>query len=139
MNFRKTSFFGSKGQESINLTPIVDIVLQLLIFFLLTATYVKNPSFDVKLPEASGKLSSTTREDIRIIIHKDGKVKFNENFVTDSQLKEILHEKFKINPQAVVLIQADKDTRHGKVVEVMDIAKNAGFSRLGIAVEIKNR
>jgi len=119
------------------MTPIVDIVFQLLIFFLLTATYVKNPNFDVNLPEASSKLTSNTKEDIRVVILKDGTLKFNGSIINENQLKEILREKFKTNPSSVVLIQADTDTKHGKVVEIMDIAKNAGFSRLGIAVEIK--
>jgi|YelNatPaOPRAMG01_1025707.scaffolds.fasta_scaffold115193_2 biopolymer transport protein ExbD len=137
MNFRKKGTFKSKSQETINMTPIVDIVFQLLIFFLLTATYVKNPNFDVNLPEASSKLTSNTKEDIRVVILKDGTLKFNGSIINENQLKEILREKFKTNPSSVVLIQADTDTKHGKVVEIMDIAKNAGFSRLGIAVEIK--
>jgi biopolymer transport protein ExbD len=137
MNFRGKGTFSSRTQEAINITPIVDIVFQLLIFFLLTATYVKNPNFDINLPEASSKLTSNVKEDVRIVILKDGRTKFNNEVVNSNQLKEILQERFKANAASVVLIQADTETKHGKVVEVMDMAKIAGFSRLGIAVEIK--
>jgi len=137
MNFRGKKTFSSKAQETINMTPIVDIVFQLLIFFLLTATYVKNPNFDINLPEASSKLTSNVKEDLRIVILKDGRIKFNNEFVNPNQLKEIFQERYKTSPSSVVLIQADTETKHGKVIEVMDMAKIAGFSRLGIAVEIK--
>ncbi len=137
MNFRNKKTAVRRSEEAINITPVVDIVFQLLIFFLLTVTYVKNPNFDIKLPEASSKLTSNVKEDIRIIILKNGTIKYNNEPINTNQLKEILQEKFKESPGSIVLIQADTDTRHGKVVEVMDMAKIVGFSRLGIAVEIK--
>ena len=137
MNFRTKKGLSSKTQVVIEVTPLVDIVFQLLIFFLLTATFVKNPNFDINLPEASSKLTSNVKEDIRIVLLKDGTIKYDNKPVKPSQIKEILEERFKTDPTAIVLIQADRETRHGKVVEVMDMAKMVGFSRLGIAVEIR--
>lgn len=137
MNFQSKRSILKKTQAVIEMTPLVDIVFQLLIFFLLTATFVKNPNFDINLPEASSKLTSNVKEDIRIVILKNGKMKYDNNFVNKNQIKEILSEKFKSDPTSIVLIQADRETKHGKVVEIMDMAKMAGFSRLGIAVEIK--
>ena len=137
MNFRTKKGLSQKTQVVIEVTPIVDIVFQLLIFFLLTATFVKNPNFDINLPEASSKLTSNVKEDIRIVLLKDGTLKYDNKPVKSSQIKEILEERFKTDPTAIVLIQADRETKHGKVVEVMDMAKMVGFSRLGIAVEIR--
>jgi biopolymer transport protein ExbD len=137
MNFKSTHTISGKTQTVIELAPLVDIVFQLLIFFLLTATFVKNPNFDIDLPEASSKLTSNVKEDIRVVILKDGSMKYNNELLNDNQLKEILQEKHEDDPSSIVLIQADKETRHGDVVKVMDIAKKVGFSRLGIAVEIK--
>jgi biopolymer transport protein ExbD len=137
MNFRSKSTHAKRVQAVIDITPLVDCVFQLLIFFLLTATFVKNPNFDINLPEASSKLTSNVKEDIRVVILKDGKLKYDNEVINKNQLKEILQEKFKADATSIVLIQADKETMHGKVVEIMDMAKSAGFSRLGIAVEIK--
>lgn len=137
MNFRNKISAPGRTQVVIEVTPIVDIVFQLLIFFLLTATYVKNPNFDINLPEASSKLTSNVKEDIRVVILKDGKMKYDNKFISPNQLREVFQERFKQDPSSIVLIQADRETKHGKVVEVMDMAKMAGFSRLGIAVEIK--
>ena len=137
MNFRAKKGLPGKAQAVIEVTPLVDIVFQLLIFFLLTATFVKNPNFDINLPEASSKLTSNVKEDIRIVLLKDGTIKYDNKPVKSSQIKEILEERFKTDPTAIVLIQADRETKHGKVVEVMDMAKIVGFSRLGIAVEIR--
>jgi biopolymer transport protein ExbD len=71
------------------------------------------------------------------VILKTGKIKYDNKVVNKNQLKEILLERFKSDPTSIVLIQADKDTVHGNVVDIMGMAKDAGFSRLGIAVEIK--
>ncbi|MFH1435538.1 MAG: biopolymer transporter ExbD, partial [Pseudomonadota bacterium] len=126
MNFRTKKGLSQKTQVVIEVTPIVDIVFQLLIFFLLTATFVKNPNFDINLPEASSKLTSNVKEDIRIVLLKDGTLKYDNKPVKSSQIKEILEERFKTDPTAIVLIQADRETKHGKVVEVMDMAKMVG-------------
>jgi biopolymer transport protein ExbD len=137
MNFRTKNLKSTRIPVAIEVTPLVDCIFQLLIFFLLTATYVKNPNFDINLPEASSKLTSDVREDLRIVISKEGTFKYNNAAVSAAQLKEVLAEKFKADKTSVILIQADRETRHGKVVEAMDIAKTVGFSRLGIAVEIR--
>lgn len=137
MNFHSKHTVSKKTQAVIEVTPLVDIVFQLLIFFLLTATFVKNPNFDVNLPDVSSKLTSNVKEDVRIVILKSGKIKYDNKVVNKNQLKEILQERFKSDPTSIVLIQADKDTVHGNVVDIMGMAKDAGFSRLGIAVEIK--
>ena len=133
MNFNPQN--KSRGISSIELTPLVDVVFLLLIFFLLTATYVKNPNIDIDLPKASPQEIFTKDNDITLAIKKDGTVKYNNNQVTMTELKEILFKKIKTGAKnAVVIVKADKKSTHGKVVEVMDIAKSAGFSKLAIAV-----
>jgi biopolymer transport protein ExbD len=138
MNFSPTSRPGRRGQLVLELTPLVDVIFQLLIFFLLTATFVKNPNFEINLPKASSKLTTNVKKDLTVVVTKDGRVKYDAEEVDDEELEEILAGEFEDNPNAIILIRADTESRHGKVVEVMDLAKKVGFTRLGIAVRVKD-
>jgi biopolymer transport protein ExbD len=114
----------------------VDVIFQLLIFFLLTATFVKNPNFEINLPKASSKLTTNVKKDLTVVVTRDGSYQYESEDVDEDDLEDIFAEEFKANPNAIILIRADTDSRHGKVVEVMDMAKSAGFTRLGIAVRV---
>ncbi|MBN2803982.1 MAG: biopolymer transporter ExbD [Deltaproteobacteria bacterium] len=125
----------SKGISTIELTPLVDVVFLLLIFFLLTATYVKNPNIDIDLPKATPQETFTKDNDLTIAIKKDGTIRYDNDSVSILKLKEIFENKIKKGGKnAVVIVKADKGSTHGRVVEVMDLAKSSGFSKLAIAV-----
>lgn len=138
MNFAPQERRGRRGQLVLELTPLVDVIFQLLIFFLLTATFVKNPNFEIDLPEASSKLTTNVKKDITVVVTAEGAVKYEAEVVEMDELESLLAEQFEQNPKAIVLIRADTDSRHGKVVEVMDLAKDVGFTRLGIAVRVED-
>lgn len=138
MDFSPTSRPGRRGQLVLELTPLVDVIFQLLIFFLLTATFVKNPNFEINLPKASSKLTTNVKKDLTIVVTRDGRFKYEAEEVDEDELEGIFEEEFEQNPSAIILIRADTDSRHGKVVEVMDLAKKVGFTRLGIAVRIQD-
>jgi biopolymer transport protein ExbD/biopolymer transport protein TolR len=138
MDFSPTSRLGRRGQLVLELTPLVDVIFQLLIFFLLTATFVKNPNFEINLPKASSKLTTNVKKDLTIVVTRDGRFKYEAEEVDEDELEGIFEEEFEQNPSAIILIRADTDSRHGKVVEVMDLAKKVGFTRLGIAVRIQD-
>ncbi len=133
MNFSPASRLGRRGQLVLELTPLVDVIFQLLIFFLLTATFVKNPNFEINLPKASSKLTTNVKKDLTVVVTSDGRYKYE----SEDELEEIFQEEFESNPTAIILIRADTDSKHGKVVEVMDMAKKVGFTRLGIAVRVQ--
>lgn len=137
MNFAPASRPGRRGQLVLELTPLVDVIFQLLIFFLLTATFVKNPNFEINLPKASSKLTTNVKKDLTVVVTSDGRYKYEAEEVEEDELEEIFEQEFENNPTAIILIRADTDSRHGKVVEVMDLAKKVGFTRLGIAVRVE--
>ncbi len=137
MNFSPSSRLGRRGQLVLELTPLVDVIFQLLIFFLLTATFVKNPNFEINLPKASSKLTTNVKKDLTVVVTSDGRYKYESEEVDDEELETIFEKEFENNPSAIILIRADTDSRHGKVVEVMDLAKKVGFTRLGIAVRVQ--
>ncbi len=131
MNFSSGS--RRRGIGALEVTPLVDIVFLLLIFFLLTATYVKNPNLDIQLPKASINQATGDDIDVAVVITTDGELRYGNEEVSLEKLEGILRAEFSQNETAVVVIRADDGSRHGRVVEVMDLAKKVGFGRLAIA------
>lgn len=136
MNFRRER--RSRGIMALEVTPLVDIVFLLLIFFLLTATYVKNPNLDINLPKASINQVTSHKRDITIAIRKDGELRYENQEVAPEKLEGILRAEFAEDQESIVVIRADEGTRHGRVVEVMDLAKRVGFAKLAIAIRAKS-
>ncbi len=128
----------SKGSVVLEVTPLVDVVFLLLIFFLLTATYVKNPHLDINLPKASLNQVSSHKKDIEVLIREDGELRYDNKNVSLEQLEGILRAEYSENDETIVIVRADKDSRHGKVVDVMDLAKRIGFNKLAIAIRAKS-
>jgi len=133
MNFKRER--KRRGIMALEVTPLVDIVFLLLIFFLLTATYVKNPNLDINLPKASINQVTSHKHDITIAIRKDGELRYENQEVAPEKLEGILRAEFAEDQESIVVIRADEGTRHGKVVEVMDLAKRVGFAKLAIAIK----
>ena len=131
MNFRHRKT--RRGAAEINLTPLIDIVFQLLIFFLITTTFVQNPGIDVELPKASAQPRQGEPETVIIAVTEDGRIVHEGRVVSTEELTTRLEEHHRQRPSAMVIIQADTNTSHGKVVDVMDIARTVGFQALAIA------
>jgi biopolymer transport protein ExbD len=136
MNFRRER--GSRVIAALEVTPLVDIVFLLLIFFLLTATYVKNPNLDINLPKASLNQVTSRDRDITIAITKKGELRYNNQEISPQKLEGILRAEYAEKSESIIVIRADEGARHGKVVEVMDMAKRVGFGRLAIATRAKH-
>ena len=135
MNFRSKS--GSKGIAALEITPLVDIVFLLLIFFLLTATYVQNPNLDISLPKASVDQVTNHQKDFTIAIKENGELRYNNVVVSLERLEGILTSEYAQGEDSVVVVRADEGARHGRVVEVMDLAKRIGFGKLAIAIKAR--
>lgn len=118
----------------INMTPFVDIVLVILIIFLLTATVMMPRTFSIALPKATQaeKLEKTV---VIISIDKEGQIAINGTRVfQENDFNAVFTEQVKgKEPQAV--IAADKETRHGSLIEVIDRLKRLKVERIGIEVE----
>ena len=129
--------FGSRkkrrGAAEMNITPLIDIVFQLLIFFLITTTFVQNPGIDVELPKAHTQPGKEQTENVIVAITEDGMIIHEGRSVSMEELGGRLADHFQQRPTAVVIVQADTDTSHGQVVEVMDLAREVGFAQLAIA------
>ncbi len=118
---------------TLDLTPIVDVVFNLLIFFALSLNFAATSGgINVKLPSASSA-EPVKAEQVTINLTKDGSVYFNDKTIDLEGLTQKLKEVK--DKDSIVIIRADDSVPHGKVVQVMDIAKSEGLSKLAIAVQ----
>ncbi|MFC1611465.1 ExbD/TolR family protein [Myxococcota bacterium] len=131
--------FASRRRRSriteVNITPLIDVVFNLLIFFLITTTFVQNPGIDVDLPRATDAPVQPQADSVIIAVTANGRLIHEGRAISDDELEHRLREHHKVRQNAIVIIQADKATSHGKVVEVMDLARRVGFHDLAIATE----
>lgn len=136
MNFRQKNH---REASTLDMTPLVDVVFNLLIFFMLSTTFVTTPGIKINLPEASSKELKVQEKEVRIALTRKGKIYLNRKLVTLDDVRKTLKQKARINPKMLVIIQADEQVIHGKVVQIMDIAKTAGLNRLAIATRPRKR
>jgi biopolymer transport protein ExbD len=120
----------------ISITPLVDIMLTLLIFVLLLGAFAIQPGIRVRLPEASSK-EEEPKQDLVLILTRDNRLYLNDDPLQVGELGARLQERLQARSDGVVIIKADKEVLHGRVVQVMDIAKSVGAVRLAIATEPK--
>ncbi|NQY64187.1 MAG: biopolymer transporter ExbD [Alteromonadaceae bacterium] len=120
-------------EAMIDMTPMLDIVFIMLIFFIVTTSFVKEAGIEVNKPKAANQ-TKQKNANIFIAVKDTGEIWFDKRRVdielVGSQIEKILAEQ----PTDVIIIQADKDAKHGVVVEVMDAIKEAGSNlRISIA------
>ena len=129
--------FSKKEEEDfiIELAPFIDVAFLLLIFFMVSTTFISSPGIKINLPKAKSDEIIRDKKDITIVI-SEKIIMFNKIVITVDDLeKRFLAFKEKYDDKALVILKADKNVTHGLVVRIMDIAKRAGFNKLGIATE----
>ncbi len=120
--------------SEINVTPLVDITLVLLIIFMTTATLILRPSINVSLPRA--KTAETTKTSpLGIVIDKNDNIYLNGKPVTEEELRKKIREILKEQKIPEVIIAADKDVKHGYFIHVLDIVREEGVTKFAINVE----
>jgi len=126
----------AKGPE-INMSPLVDVVFLLLIFFMVTTVFPDKDGIIIEKPESEHAVSLTDKN-IIIKIDLNGKAYYQEKPVTINDLKRLLKGQLQINSDLPVIIQADKQTRTEALIEVIDAAKSSGAKQLGLAADEKS-
>lgn len=126
-----------REEPRVELTSMIDVVFLLLIFFMISTTFVETPGLNIQLPEASATPVDPKAKEIKIYLSKNGEIFLKDQPISLPKLREQLTELGKQAEGMTFLLLADRETRHGRVVELMDTAKEAGFGKLAIATEEK--
>lgn len=132
MKFRRQS----REELSVNLTPLIDVVFLLLIFFMVSTTFTRETQLSVDLPEASGLARDEVDQQVEILIDESGQYRVNGRPLVDQRVRTLQAAIYEISNGDTTLplvISADAQAAHQSVVRAMDAAGQMGFSRLSIA------
>jgi biopolymer transport protein TolR len=118
----------------INVTPLVDIILVLLIIFMLTANIINRPSIEVELPQAStGESAEPTV--LALTLTKGGELYLNGKVTDEAALRAYLPEVARTDPKAQAIIAADTEVSHGKVVHIIDLIRQLGIYKFALNID----
>lgn len=120
----------------INVVPLVDIILVVLIIFMVTAPMFIKPTINVNLPKAASG-DQTAPSKLNIALTADGRINLNGTFVDESAVKQKAMDEVAKNADIQAIISADKDVPHGKVVALLDIVKSSGVKKFAISIDKK--
>ncbi|NQZ96489.1 MAG: biopolymer transporter ExbD [Myxococcales bacterium] len=122
-------------ESEVNMTPMLDVVFIMLIFFIVTASFVKEAGIDVNRPDAS-TADMKPLGTILVAISASGQIWVDKRQVDPRALRPNIERLFAENPQGSVVIQADKNSKNALLREVLDAAREAGVPHISISAEI---
>jgi biopolymer transport protein ExbD len=121
----------------INVTPMVDVMLVLLVIMIVSAQYIVSQSIKVELPKAASA-SESVASVAAVTLTKDGKVFYNQEPLNEGELVNHFRSALAGNKDLNLIVSADKEVQHGRVVHVIDLAKLEGITKFAINVELTN-
>ncbi|GJC31458.1 biopolymer transporter ExbD [Acinetobacter sp. KAM398] len=122
------------GMNEMNLIPLIDIMLVLMIIFLVTAT-VANPSIPLTLPQTTAEIVDLPPEQIQVSINANGDVAWDDQIISLDELQTRFNNASQQAQQPTVVLRADKESRYDTVAQVMSRASEAGLSDIAFATE----
>lgn len=131
MKFRRQRL----GSVDINLTPLIDVVFLLLIFFMVSTSFTRETQLSVDLPEAQGQVVEVREDEIEILIDESGRYRINGQALVDNRMRTLQAAIYKISAGDTtmpLIITADAEAAHQHVVQAMDAAGQMGFVHLSI-------
>ena len=131
MKFRRQS----REDVGVNLTPLIDVVFLLLIFFMVSTTFTRETQLSIDLPEAEGKAMESSEQQIEIQVDESGNYRVNGEALVDTRMRTLQAAIYKISAGDTTLpmiISADAQADHQDVVQAMDAAGQMGFVHLSI-------
>ena len=127
MKFKRTIQY----EKGFDMTPLIDVVFQLLIFFMLTSSFIAQPGIKINLPKAVTSEVVQESKNATITLTKENLLYFNEKLISESELKGKLTQAAK--GRKTMLIKADRGTPLGKVVGIWDLCRDSGITQINIA------
>jgi biopolymer transport protein TolR len=122
----------------INVTPLVDITLVLLIIFMVTARFISEPSIGVTLPKSSSSSAGEASEkNVFLTIDQSHQIYLNNSPIAKDKLGDSIRQLLAKRADLNLIIRADKNISHGEVISILDEVRSQGVTEFGIAVEGK--
>ena len=118
----------------INIVPLVDIILVVLIIFMVTAPALMKPSVKVELPSAASG-DETQPSLLQVAITADGRVHINNQEVDESEARSLAQNEFDKNPEVQAIVAADRDVSYGFVIQVLDWIKSVGIKKFAVTTD----
>ena len=138
MNFQRRQ---TQEEPEINLIPMIDVLLVVLIFLMVTTTYAKFSEIQINLPQATGDVTKEKPSQITVSVDAAGNYQINDNainFSNVSNLAQSLKQAAKGSPDTVIIINADAKATHQSVINVMEAGREAGLTRITFATQKGN-
>ncbi|MES2979142.1 MAG: biopolymer transporter ExbD [Pseudomonadota bacterium] len=125
---------GQEPMSQINVTPLVDVMLVLVVIFIITAPLLAS-SIRLNLPKSDAARPGEAPPSVTLVVDKAGQAFLNDQRVSLAELARSLQQKATQNPETEVQLRADTAVPYGRVVEVMGVAQKAGLARIGFVAE----
>jgi biopolymer transport protein TolR len=125
---------GPQPMSEINMTPLVDVMLVLVVIFIITAPLLAS-SIRLDLPRTDAAKPNDAPKFVTVVLDKSGGTFLNDKPVTADQLAERLAQSARDNPETEIQLRADQAVPYGRVVEVMGAAQKAGLNRIGFVAD----
>lgn len=120
--------------DSINITPMVDVILVLLVIFMVTANFLKKESINISLPKVQ-KADPNVSKSVQIALTKDGKILLEGTATTEEKLIATLERDVKIRPNMRVTLSADEKLSYGTIMKLMGLIRKAGVEKVALSVK----
>ena len=129
----------NKTLDSFSYASLTDMILQLLIFFMLTASFVSTSGIKVELPKASTGTPPSDQQTITISVTNDDRIYLDNKEVPIALLRNAIEESIKDYENPIVILNADKDVNLQKAIQIIDIAKTVGCTRYLLATDTQTK
>ncbi|MEM7220499.1 MAG: biopolymer transporter ExbD [Pseudomonadota bacterium] len=134
----KVPRLGNRLDASVEMTPLIDVVFLLLIFFMVSTTFIRETQLKIDLPEAAGELQKVESQSLEVSISRDGEYSVDGRLLVNSQLKTLLRalrEASGGDLKTRLIVTADAEASHQSVVRAMDAAGQIGLTRISITTQ----
>lgn len=123
-----------KKKLLLNITPLVDVLLILIVFFVVTSTFMEQPGIKLELPKSQTADLQRVEKAV-LMVSEDSKLYFRNKEVSLNELPAILNDAMQESIDKSLIISADKVVHHGLIISIMDIARQSGVQKLVVSTE----
>lgn len=131
MNYRRPR----RESTSLDITPLIDVVFQLIIFLVVTTTFSNAPGIKVDLPRSKSVDFVESREQLSVLVQSDGRLFMQGREIDKAELQRLLTERAKTDADATLILNGDTQANLGLVVELMDLSRRSGVSRIHLGAQ----